>query len=119
MSRKLDPKEDPNSIGNILVELGFCSMEDVMSAAKELDRIREETRDLRIGRILVDRGKITDAELEVALAKQEARKNGGRIQHASMTRVLQCAMKRHTEVDDSVDKMTQAAGLVLAKANGG
>lgn len=116
---QFDSKANPHNLGDILVELGYCSEEDVRGAAAELERIREMTKDLRLGRILVEHGKIMEAHLEIALARQEARRNGGKIGHASVTRVLQCAMDRHNAVDDSVDKLTQVAGVVLAKANGG
>ena len=62
---KKDPKSDPSSIGNLAIQKGYAT-EDQVRAAVE----RQETR-LPLGQILVEQGVLTPAQLEELLIEQE------------------------------------------------
>lgn len=57
---------DPTSLGNILIAKGWCTKEDVLTAAKQV----AHTIDYRIGKTLVEYGVITEEQLRDALFEQ-------------------------------------------------
>lgn len=62
---KLDPRQDPLSIGNLAIQKGYATQEQVQSAVK-----KQEAR-LPIGEILIEDGVLTSAQLEELLIEQE------------------------------------------------
>ena len=62
------PEEDPNSIGNLAVEKGFITQEDLTRAVT----IQKER--LPLGEILIDMGKLSRDQLEELLFEQDVRK---------------------------------------------
>lgn len=66
---KVDPPEsDPSSLGNLAVELGYIT-QDELKAAVSVQQAR-----LPLGQILVDMGKLTTSQLEELLFEQKVRR---------------------------------------------
>jgi hypothetical protein len=63
----IDPKDDPTSIGSILVSMGVISIGQLNRAMEEQ---RTASRDVLIGKLLVAAGFISNEQLEVALNAQ-------------------------------------------------
>ena len=63
-----EPKDDPTSIGNIALEAEFITQEDLDEAL-----IVQEAR-LKLGKILVDLGKITQSQLKDLIFEQKVRR---------------------------------------------
>jgi len=57
------PEDDPSSIGNVLVELGICTQDQVRNAVEEQKRL--------LGNVLVDMGVLSHGDLKWALLYQE------------------------------------------------
>lgn len=60
--------EDPTSLGNVVIKLGWCTKDQV---AKVVQKI-EEAYDSRIGKFLLDEGLINEEQLQEALYHQRA-----------------------------------------------
>ncbi len=58
--------EDPTSLGNILVMLGWCTKDQIVAAVKRI----EAAYDNKIGRYLITEGIISEPQLEEALFRQ-------------------------------------------------
>jgi hypothetical protein len=63
-----EPKEDPTSLGNIAVEAEFVTKEDLDEA------LAAQEAQLKIGQILVERGKITESQLKNLIFEQKVRR---------------------------------------------
>jgi hypothetical protein len=66
--KETPPKEDPSSIGNIALELGYITQEELNAA------VGVQQQRLPLGRILVDMGKLTETQLEELLFEQRVRR---------------------------------------------
>jgi hypothetical protein len=64
----MNPTIDPSSFGNIALEWGWLTMDDLQSALL----LQEQRRP--IGAILVELGKLDDMQVEEILAEQQRRK---------------------------------------------
>lgn len=62
------PEADPTSIGNLAVELGYITTDELMAA------IHTQQQRLPLGRLLVDMGKLTEEELSDLLFEQKVRR---------------------------------------------
>ena len=69
------PKDDPSSIGNILLRMGLVTQDQLDTIKQEQSQMRE---DMLMGNLMVAKGWITREQLEVALAAQKGMRNGGR-----------------------------------------
>lgn len=69
------PRDDPSSIGNILLRMGLVTQEQLDAIKLEQETMRE---DLLMGNLMVVKGWITKEQLEVALAAQKGMRTGGR-----------------------------------------
>lgn len=94
------PKDDPSSIGNILLKMGLVTKEQLDAVMNEQAHMRE---DLLMGNLMVAKGLITREQLEVALAAQQGMRKGGKsgqalavaevcLSHASNGRELRSRM---------------------------
>jgi hypothetical protein len=105
----LNPVTDPTSIGNILVRLGYCSIEAVFAA------VAIQAQRAPIGEILVEEGEITRDELETALLEQ-------RVERGEATRKEQSDFRRRlaSEIRDmgkaSTEKLTVAVMAMERKS---
>jgi len=66
--RSPDPSNDPDSFGNIAIELGMITKEQLAKA------IRIQEKKLPLGEILVEIGVLTETQREEILIEQERRK---------------------------------------------
>jgi hypothetical protein len=63
-----DPMADPSSLGNLAVEMGYITHEELKSAVG----VQQER--LPLGQILMDMGKLTPPQLEELLFEQKVRR---------------------------------------------
>jgi hypothetical protein len=64
-----DPKSDPTSLGNVLLELDIITEEDLELALREQETLRGD--DL-LGRLLIANGACTEEEISMAMSAQES-----------------------------------------------
>jgi len=62
------PEDDPSSIGNLAIELGYITQAELK------DAVGVQQQRLPLGQILVDMGKLTAAQLEDLLFEQRVRR---------------------------------------------
>lgn len=78
----IDPADDPTSIGNILIELGYCTQTDI-------DRVRNK----EMGDLLVAEEVITPTQLEWALVYQKVQR-----QEATTAETRQFAREQRSQL---------------------
>jgi len=97
------PEEDPTSIGNVLIEMGLCKQVDVDSALQLL-------QEKKMGEALLDLGKISSDQLNLALAKQKALR--GELGHKELKRMVERTVAKSNGLTKGLDELnllTQAA----------
>jgi hypothetical protein len=67
-AKSADPYNDPTSIGNLAIEKGYATLEQVAKA------IRKQEERQPLGKILVDQGVLTELQLAELLIDQETRR---------------------------------------------
>jgi hypothetical protein len=72
--RKGDPHQDVTSIGNLLIDAGICTKEQVQKAIC----YQCDNPDAMLGEALVQLGSLTRDQLDVILARQEIMRSNGR-----------------------------------------
>lgn len=83
------PKDDPTSLGNILLEWEVIEKEDLERALREQETLRGD--DL-LGRLLVASGACSDDEVNAAMSAQASMRAVGR--HKSAMAVADLALER-------------------------
>ena len=104
MARKLNPQDDPNSIGSLLLAGGLTEA--------ELDRaiaFKRDHCDIMLGEACVRLGFVTRDVLEVAVAKQNAATNGGVIKLAKL------AKQRTVALGQRIERNTLTGQMLLAR----
>lgn len=93
------PESDPSSIGNLAVELGYITMDELRTAVKM------QQQRLPLGRILMEMGKLTEEQLEDLLFEQRVRR--GEIKDKDLIRQHQRSKMRHkmTQIKDGFREM--------------
>lgn len=71
----MDPKDDPTSLGAILLALDLVDEGQLLEAIEKQKRLRDETV---LGLILVNDNVITSAQLDMALSAQESMRTNGK-----------------------------------------
>jgi len=116
----LIPEEDPNSIGNLAIELGYITLAELREA------VQIQQQRLPLGKILIGMGKLTEDQLKDLLLEQAVRR--GEITDREAIRRHQRSKMRHKmsqiktgfrELRDESQRFTQAvfssAHLMKAK----
>jgi len=101
-SDKGDPRTDPTSIGNILIDMGYIT-------PAELDRALRDG--VLLGEALRDTGIISEPELRLALLKQRAMR-GERVEYGAVQKAmkhLHTLQARSLSSIDRVIAVTEAA----------
>lgn len=93
MTRKLDPKDNPLSLGNLLMAAGQCTQADIDRALAHADEL--------MGEFLVREEVITRDVLEVMLAKQRAASGG----NGAILKFAKLAVKRTRRMNESLDDL--------------
>lgn len=104
MARKLNPQDDPNSIGSLLVAGGLTDDELNRALAFKRDHC-----DIMLGEACVRLGFVTRDALEVAVAKQDAATNGGVIKLAKLAR------QRTVALGERIERNALTGQLLLAR----
>lgn len=98
-----DPKNDPSSIGRILLAQGLLSQE-------QLDHALELQKDESLlGKILVREGVITEAQLNVALIKQAAMRAGKSGDHGAVMKVVKQVRVQQQRISRSFGELAVMA----------
>jgi hypothetical protein len=82
-------KDDPTSLGNVLLELGIITQEQLDHALKEQETLRGD--DL-LGRLLIASGACTEEEVMMAMSAQESMRAKGK--HKCAMAVADLALER-------------------------
>lgn len=93
------PETDPSSIGNLAIELGYITLDELRVA------VRVQQQRLPLGRILVDMGKLTEEQLDDLLFEQQVRR--GEIKDKTVITQRQRAKMRRkmTQIKDGFKEM--------------
>jgi hypothetical protein len=115
--RRRRAENDRSSLGNIRVDLGYCSRPQVHQAVAEQSEAEQFDVDLPLGRLLIDANIITQDQLEQALLRQRVLRGqsdpnelkrygtGGRIDAFG-------------KVADRFRGLAESAGMLAQKAKG-
>jgi len=85
----MDPKNDPTSLGAILLALDLIDDEQLQDAIDKQKKLRDETV---LGLILVNDNIITSSQLDMALSAQESMRSNGK--HGLAMGVADIALRR-------------------------
>lgn len=112
------PEEDPNSIGNLAVELRFITEETLKKA------IRTQKERMRLGEILLDMKVITSDQLAELLFEQRLRRGEAsreeirKFERIRQQRGLRSLTTHFQEAAESVRGFTTDLQLMAAKIDG-
>ena len=112
-----DPRDDPSSLGNLIVQEGILTPEQF---AVFLSDFQSARIDMLLGQFIRSKKKangepyMTDHELEVLLLKQERMRNGGRVGHEAVLKMMDVAQRSQDELSSEVSEFNAA----MLKANG-
>jgi hypothetical protein len=103
----MDAAKDPNSIGNVLIKLGYCTQGDI-------DQAKQRMEELRMGETLVAMDVIDGAQLDHALKLQ-------RMHREEMTPAEERAFAREQRqaLVTELSEINGNAMAFVAKVNGG
>lgn len=76
---EVKPSENPDSIGNLAIEKGYITTDDLAEA------LRVQRERMKLGQILVDLGKLSEEQLDCLLLEQRLRK-GEKVSHDDLRR---------------------------------
>lgn len=103
---KVDPKQDPLSIGNLAIQRGYATLKQVQEAAR-----KQEAR-LPLGEILIEDGVLTSAQLEELLMEQEVRRKHMN-EHAAAKFVQKKRREKMKEVTASLKMVATSLQFVM------
>ncbi len=101
-NRKKHPKDDPSSLGNLLIATGCCTSAQIQEALQ----LQCEQKDLRLGEALIQLGYMTQRQIEVARARQNVEREKG---NGAVHDLADLAMKRSREAISSFDSALAVA----------
>lgn len=91
MKHPIHPKEDPTSLGAILLELRLVTQEQLDETIRLQETMRKDTL---LGVLLVHNGLLTQQELDVAISAQESMRTHDQAGHALA--IADVAIARHS-----------------------
>lgn len=103
MAKRMDPADDPNSIGNLLMRGGLGEHRLARAVAFQKDH-----PDIMLGEACVRLGFISRCQLEVAVAIQESKTNGG------TKNLARLAASKTRELGERIDRLVLTGDRVLA-----
>jgi len=109
---KLPPTDDPTSIGNILIAMGFIAKDDLDALVRDFVSSKDE----RLGEFLVKKQAVSKDDVETAFIRQKVLRR--EFSRESMTDVLVINQNRNDRISTSIESILTASRLVLGKANG-
>ena len=93
------PKEDPTSIGSILMKMGFANKEQILKAAEQQEQMNY---DVLLGKLLVANEIINKEQLKKALDAQDKLRNKNKFNQAIAVANLAIFKKRSHKVTDEI-----------------
>lgn len=110
----MNPKDDPTSIGSILVTMGVISKEDLDAAVEEQENLSVEHL---LGKLLVANGICSAEQIEIALAAQQGMRSEE--EHKQAVAIASIAMARKRMVSKAGKQMTARSEEIAGKASSG
>lgn len=105
------PKRDPTSIGNLVVQSGFCTRE-------EFDTFLGEFQSLEVGQLLgqflIAKGVMSEEQLEMLLIRQQTSRTG-LVNHEQVMRAMNVASRTQEKLDNGVASLSAATAKVSGK----
>ena len=98
-----DPADDPTSLGNVLIDMGFLTQGDLTRALQE-----RESLEMLMGKLLVARGLISERQLQKALEVQGGLRHKDKYQRAMAVSVVA------QESNNNVVELAAALGMKMA-----
>ena len=75
----MSAKDDPTALGNILIELGLITLEQL---AEAIERQENSTLEQLLGAVLVHQGYCTKEDVDTALSAQKSMRQGKKVRQA-------------------------------------
>ena len=97
-NRKKHPKDDPSSLGNLLIATGCCTPAQIQEALQL--QCGNNGAKLRLGEALIKLGYMTQRQIEVARARQDVEREKG---NGAVHDLADLAIKRSREAISSFD----------------
>ena len=105
------PEEDPTSIGNVLVDLGFITVQDLERAVREFKELKEEF----LGEFLIRKTQLTEDQLHLALLKQSELR-GKPPTHSAVVKAFGASLKSNDRLLSTTEEITRLTTLIANKA---
>lgn len=109
------PKDDQTSLGNILLEWGIVTQEQLERALQEQATLRGD--DL-LGKLLVAGGACTPEEVDMAMSAQASMRAGGKAKRAMAVADLALERHRRHSVIQRRDRIVEAGERVRRSITG-
>jgi hypothetical protein len=110
----MNPKDDPTSIGSILVKMGVITEEDLSAAVEEQENLSVEHL---LGKLLVANGVCSVEQIEVALAAQQGMRSEE--EHKQAVAIASIAMTRKRMVRVAGQRMISRGEEIARKSSSG
>jgi len=109
------PKDDTTSLGNILLEWGLITREQLERALKEQETLRGD--DL-LGKLLVAGGACTHEEIDMAMSAQASLRAGGKAKRAMAVADLALERRRRGSIIQRRDRIVAQGARVEKSITG-
>ena len=107
---KLPPEDDPLSIGNILVEMGLLSADELTILVQEFKLSENEL----LGQFIVRKTRVTEEQVEIAWMKQERLRK--KINHRSILKACRTSSKSSDKLIAKSNEIISLVAVLVAKA---
>lgn len=111
----MKPKDDPTSLGAILLELGLVTQEQLDEVVEQQRHMREETM---LGVLLVHNGILTQSELDIALSAQKGMREDNRTNQALAVANLAIGRHRRQTMVDRRERIVQKGAQIIKGISG-
>lgn len=106
----MNPKDDPTSLGAILLELGLVTQEQLEAVVEQQRHMREETM---LGVLLVHNGILTQTELDIALSAQRGMREDNRTNQALAVADIAIGRHRRKTLHDRRERLVEKGAQIV------
>lgn len=111
----MNPKDDPTSLGAILLELGLVTDEQLEEVVAQQRQMREETM---LGVLLVHNGILTQTELDIALSAQRGMREENRTNQAMAVADIALGRHRRQTLIDRRERIAEKGAQIVRSISG-
>lgn len=103
---KITPDKDPTSIGNILVELGLITQNQLVELVSEFQKSKEKL----LGEFILEHSNLTLSQIELALVRQKRLR--GEISNRLVNHTVQLSNESHKRILQDMHELSITAKAI-------